>query len=159
MLPASSVSIDDSLWPLRVVRFVGTASPRQFEHYLEETTACLRRREQYISITDLTQGGPSTAEHRQRLVRWMHQYEPLMREVLLGTAFVINSPFMRLAVSAVTHLKPLPIPYLIAAQELEASAWAGACLEEQGLRLAAERVRSHYGLPTRGYVLDRVSSA
>lgn len=159
MLPDSSVSIDDSRWPLRVVRFVGTASPRQYEHYLEETTACLRRGEQFISLTDLSRGGIPTAEQRQRQVVWMQQHESLLREVLLGEAFVITSPHVRLSVSTVMHLKPLPVPYYIAAWELDAAAWASARLEEQGLRLEAERLRSQYGLPTRIYVGGRARSA
>lgn len=151
MLPDSYVSIDDSRWPLRVVRFVGTATPRQYEQYLEETTACLRRRERYISITDLSRGGIPTPEQRQRQVLWMHEHEALVRDVLLGVAFVVTSPALRLAVSTVMHLKPMPVPYFIAAWELDAAAWAIAHLEEQGMRPHAERLRGQYGLPTRMY--------
>jgi hypothetical protein len=58
---------------------------------------------------------------------------------------------MRLAVSTVFHLKPLPVPYFIASWELDAAAWSVAHLEDQGLRPHAERLRSQYGLPTRMY--------
>ncbi|WP_375771011.1 hypothetical protein NR798_08950 [Archangium gephyra] len=151
MLPDSSVTFDDSRWPLRIVRLVGTLTPRQYEHYLETTTASLRRRERYLSVTDLSRGGLPTPEQRQRQVLWMQEHEELMREVMLGMAFVITSPIIRLSVSAVMHLKPLPVPYVITAQEKEAVGWASARIEEQGLRLAAERLRSQYGIPTRIY--------
>jgi stage II sporulation SpoAA-like protein len=151
MLPDSSVTFDDSRWPLRIVRFVGTLTPRQYEHYLETITTSLRRRERYLSVTDLTRGGLPTPEQRQRQVLWMQEHAGLMREVVLGMAFVITSPIIRLSVSTVMHFKPLPVPYFITAQEVEAVGWASARIEEQGLRLAAERLRSQYGLPHRIY--------
>jgi hypothetical protein len=151
MLPDSSVTIDDSRWPLRFVRFVGTPTPRQYEHYLETITASLRRRERYLSVTDLTRGDLPTAEQRHRQILWMQENEGLIREVVIGMAFVITSPIIRLSVSTVMHFKPLPVPYFITAQEREAVGWASARIEEQGLRLAAERLRSQYGLPHRMY--------
>ncbi len=151
MLPDSSVTFDDSRWPLRIVRFVGTLTPRQYEHYLETTTASLRRGDRYLSVTDLTRAGLPTPEQRQRQILWMQQHESRIREVLLGMAFVITSPIIRLAVSTVMHFRPLPVPYIITAQEVEAVGWASARIEEQGLRLDAERLRTQYGIPPRLY--------
>ncbi len=151
MLPDSSVTFDDSRWPLRIVRFVGTPTPRQYEHYLETTTASLRRGDRYLSVTDLTRGGLPTPEQRQRQILWLQQHESRIREVVLGMAFVITSPIIRLAVSTVMHFRPLPVPYIITAQEVEAVGWASARIEEQGLRLDAERLRTQYGIPPRLY--------
>ncbi|HYO53782.1 hypothetical protein [Archangium sp.] len=151
MFPDSSISFDDSRWPLRVVRFVGTPTLQQYERYLEDTAASLLRREKYLSITDLSRGGLPTPEQRQRQILWMQEHEAFLREVLLGVAFVVTSTPMRLSVSTIMHFKPLPVPYLIAAHEVEAVTWGSARLEEQGLRLAAERIRSQYGLRPRMY--------
>lgn len=159
MLPDSTVSIDDSRWPLRLERFVGTPTLRQYEDYLEECSAALRRGEKYITITDLSRGGIPTPEQRQRQVLWLQEYESRMRELLLGVAFVITSPLVRLSLSTVMHLKPMPVPYFITHREVDAVAWAGARLEEWGMRIAAERVRSQYGLPVRAYSVERVRSA
>jgi hypothetical protein len=149
MLPDSYVSIDNSRWPLQVVRYVGLATLRQHEQSLEETTARLRRREQYVCLMDLSRIAIPTPEQRQRYVVWLHENEALLRGSMLGVAFVITSPAVRLAVSTIMHLKPLPVPYFIAAWELDAVAWAVAHLEDQGLRPHAERLRGQYGLPTR----------
>jgi len=151
LLPDSSVTFDDSRWPLRIVRFVGTPTPRQYEQYLETTTASLQRGDRYISVTDLTRGGLPTPEQRQRQILWLQQHEGRIREVLLGMAFVITSPIIRLAVSTIMHFRPLPVPYIFTAQEVEAVGWASARIEEQGLRLAAERLRTQYGIPPRLY--------
>lgn len=156
MLPDSYVSIDNSRWPLQVVRFVGLATLRQHEQCLEETTARLRRRERYVCLLDLSRVAIPTTEQRQRYVSWLHENEALLRDALLGVSFVITSPAVRLAVSTIMHLKPLPVPYFIASWELDAAAWAIAHLEDQGLRPHAERLRSQYGLTTR---LDATGTA
>ena len=145
MLPDCSITFDDSRWPLRLVRFVGTPTPRQYENYLETLTSSLRRRERYLSITDLTRGGLPTPEQRQRQVLWMQEHEGLLREVLLGMAFIITSPIMRLSVSTVMHFKPLPVPYFITDQEREAVDWAGARIEEQGLGLRSPEAKAGSG--------------
>jgi hypothetical protein len=149
MLPESYVRLDDSRWPLQVVKFVGNVTLRQHVRIMEEMTANLRRRERHISLIDLSQGAIPTAEQRQRYAAWIHENEALMREVLLGMAIVVTSPAMRLTVSTVFHLRPLPVPYFIASWELDAVAWSIAYLEDQGLRPHAERLRGQYGLPTR----------
>lgn len=145
MLPDSSITFDDSRWPLRIVRFVGTPSSRQYEHYLETITTNLRRRERYLSVTDLTRGGLPTPEQRQRQGLWLQEHEGLIREVVLGMAFVITSPDMRLSVSTVMHFKPLPVPYFVTAQEREAMGWASARLEEQGLGLCPHEPKAGSG--------------
>lgn len=159
MLPDSYVRLDDSRWPLQVVKFVGGVTLRQHEQIMAEMTASLRRRERHISLIDLSQGAIPTAEQRQRYAAWIQENEALMREVLLGMAIVVTSPAMRLTVSTVFHLRPLPVPYFIASWELDAAAWSIALLEDQGLRPQAERLRSQYGLPTRMFAGGSARSA
>ncbi|HLM44502.1 MAG TPA: hypothetical protein VK458_11580, partial [Myxococcaceae bacterium] len=113
MPSASSISIDDSLWPLRVVRFVGVSTLQQLEHYLADTSIRLRRGERFVSILDVTQGGVPTPELRQRQTLWLQENELLMRELHLGVAFVITSPLIRLALSAIFYFKPMPVPYVV----------------------------------------------
>jgi hypothetical protein len=147
MHTAPSVSIDDSLWPLRVVRFVGPTTLEQFDQYLQGASACLRRGEKFISILDLTRGVP-TPEMRQRQAAWIQENDDLLRELHLGVAFVVTSHLMRLALSAIFYFKSMPIPYVVTAQVSEAALWAISRLEEEGLVQEAERLRHHFGLTT-----------
>lgn len=149
MTAAPFVTIDDSLWPIRIVRFVGVATLAQFEHYLAEMEACLRRGEKFVCVLDLTQGGAPTVEHRQRQVEWIHRNEPLMCQVELGVAFLVASPVMRLALSIIFYFKPMPIPYLVTTQSSQAIEWAAQRLADAGLAQDAERIRQHVGLPSR----------
>jgi hypothetical protein len=146
MPSAPSVSIDDSLWPLRMVKFVGVATPRQFEQYLEATADGLRRGEPFVSIFDLTHGGVATPEHRQRQATWLQEYSPLLRELSLGVAFVVTSPLIRLSLSAIFYFQPMPTPYVVTARFSEATLWAISRLQERGLVFEAERLRHHFGL-------------
>ncbi len=148
MPTASSISIDDSLWPLRVVRFVGVATPEQFDHFLEEAAEGLRQGERLVSILDITRGGVPTPELRQRQTEWLREYDALLREFQLGVAFVITSPLIRLALSAIFYFRPMPVPYVVTAQMSDAVLWAISHFEKQGLVREAERLRRNFGLTT-----------
>jgi hypothetical protein len=143
----SSVIIDDSLWPLRMVRFVGVATPEQFERYLEGAAEGLRRREKFVSILDLTRGGVPTPEMRDRQAAWLQAHDALLREYQLGVAFVVTSPLIRLALSAIFYFKSLSVPYVVTARLSEAALWAISRLEQEGRLQEAERIRHHFGLP------------
>ncbi len=146
MAPAASITIDDSLWPLRRVRCVGTVTPQRFEAYLENTVERLRQGHRFVALFDITQGGLPTTEQRQRQAQWFRDHETLLRRYHLGVAFIVTSPFLRLALSAIFHFKPMPTLYVVTAHESEAMLWALSRLQQEGLGLDAERLRRHFGL-------------
>ncbi|HEX5744625.1 MAG TPA: hypothetical protein VFZ09_00200 [Archangium sp.] len=139
-------TFDDSLWPLLMVRVVGVASPPQFEEYLEESASFYRRRQPYVIVSDLLQVGMLPAELRRRQVEWTTLHDGLIRESLLGNAFIINTPIFRLGLNVLFHLSPPTWPYVVVPRMEPALAWAVVRLEEAGLREHAERVRRHFGL-------------
>lgn len=143
MSPAPPLSIDDSLWPLRRVRFVGTVPLPLYEDYLANTAERLRAGEKFVTLFDLREGAPPRPERRQRHIGWLEEHEALLREVQVGVAFIVTSPLIRLAMSTVFYFKPLPSPYVVTAREAEAMQWAISRLEEVGLAGAAQRVRDH----------------
>lgn len=143
----ASITFDDSLWPLLLSRFQGEATDSEYEEYLARGTAYLRRGELYVSVLDMGQLTMPTAAQRQRQAEWLQENEVHMREQFLGCALVITSPFLRLALSTVLHLKPLPTPYVTVHEVAGGLKWAVTRLEEVGLISAAGRVRRHFGLP------------
>lgn len=140
------MTFDDSQWPLLTVTFTGTLSAQEFDTYMSKLAACLSRGEKYLVLLD-TRGLSSapTMEQRQRLVDWVRQNESAMRQRVLGSAYVITSPFVRLAMNIMCQLKPLPCPYTIVGDVKLARAWSAECfraadscppsalLESQGL--------------------------
>jgi hypothetical protein len=146
MHPSDSVihSFDDSLWPLLIIRPPSLVSRRMQEEGLATIAAYLRRGEKHISIVDLRQLRQVPLDQRQRQVEWFREQEALMRENLLGTAIVMTSPIIRLTMSIVLHLQPLPVPHHIGPHLDTAALWAAERFQEAGLPLAAACVRRHF---------------
>ncbi|WP_375773141.1 hypothetical protein NR798_20370 [Archangium gephyra] len=141
-------TFDDSLWPLLILRLVGEPSNQQFDEYLDTSASYLRRGEPHVVIADLLRVGIASAEQRRRRAEWLARHDELLRESLLGHAFVINGPILRLGLNILFHLKPPAWPYVVVPRVDPAIAWAAGRLEDSGLREPAERVRRHFGLLT-----------
>jgi len=144
--PARFFSIDDAFWPLLVIRTHGSPTDAQYQDYLDTMTRYLRRGEAYTSIIDLSHAGVSTPEQRRLLAEWCRENDGLLRERLLGTAFVVASAFQRLLVNVVFHLKPPTQPHLVVSRRELAFPWAADRLEAAGLAGPAARVRRHPAL-------------
>jgi hypothetical protein len=142
----SSISVDDSQWPLLLVRLEGAPSRQQFEEYLDRRTAYLERGAPHVLLFDTLQAWPASGELRVREAEWIQQHEAVLRELLFGTAFLITSAPVRLALSLLLHRKPLPYPYLVVSTLKEGVAWAAARCEQAGLGPDAWRIRHHFGL-------------
>lgn len=139
-------TFDDSLWPLLILRIVGEPSNQQFEEYLDVSASYLHRGERHVVIADVLRAGIESAEQRRKRAEWMVRHEAPTRELLLGNAFVINSPFVRLGLNLLLHLRQPPWPYLVVPRLEPAVAWAAGQLDEAGLREPAHRIRRHFGL-------------
>lgn len=141
-----SITFDDSLWPLLISRFHGVATDSEYEAYLHRGTAYLQRGELYVSVLDMGRLVVPTAAQRQRQAEWLQAHDHLLREQFLGAALVITSPVLRLALSTILHLKPMPTPYVTVYDVPGGLKWAVARLEEAGLTRSVERIRRHFGL-------------
>jgi hypothetical protein len=140
------ILLDDALWPLLIVRFVGVPTTSQVASYLERMTAYMERGERNVTLIDSTRvSGMVPAEQRNLQAAWMKKHAARMRELNLGTAFVITSPLVRLAVSVIFHLQPMASPYIITGTLGEAAEWAAVQLEKDQQLLAAQRIREHFG--------------
>ncbi len=134
---------EESLWPLLLVGYVGTPSPEQQEVYLGRLRACLQRGEKYVSIIDTRSFTGVPGPQRHRMARFLRENEELFRRVTLGTCLLITSPMVRLVVSVIFHLKPMPTPYYVAPSMEAALDWVIGRMEAAGLTEEAERIRQH----------------
>jgi hypothetical protein len=142
------ITFDDSLWPLLILRVTGTMSDRQYEEFLARSSTYVTRGERYVSITDLGQVGLPSAAQRRMQTEWIRTHEADMRERILGNANIITSAPIRLVLSLILHLTPLPMPHASVADMDSALRFVLGKLEEGGLGAEAERIRRHYGLPS-----------
>jgi hypothetical protein len=141
------IMFDDSLWPLLTLRVTGAMSDAQFADFLAQSSAYLERGEKYVSILDLGQVGLPSPAQRQMQVEWIRKHDTHLRERVLGNANIITTAPIRLALSLVFHLKPLPMPYAAVSDMDSALRFVIGKLEEGGLGADAERIRRHFGLP------------
>jgi hypothetical protein len=143
---AEEILFDESLWPLVVIRIPKVVTGENFQVYLERITALLYRRERYVSVLDTRAVTRIPTEARNQQAEWVREHEELMREVLMGSAYVINSPFIRLTLSVLLHIKPLPMPHIVVPTVIDGVAWAANRLEAVGFCEAAGMIRQHHGL-------------
>jgi hypothetical protein len=147
MLSSPYIAVEDTLWPLLTVRFVGEPTTPQVVEYLERMTSYLERGEKYVVLYDArrtTATGP--AEQRQMQAAWIVRHEARLRELQVGKAFLFTSPLVRLSVGVVFHLKPPPTPYFMTGHMDAALSWVCERLEGAGQRQEAARVRAYYGM-------------
>jgi hypothetical protein len=142
----SSITIDEALWPLVIIRFNGDPSPGQFADYLARMSFYLRQEEHSICILDASQVRSATAEQRHLQAAWIREHEVLLRQWMLGSAHVITSPVIRLVTSLILHLQPLPTPHIVVPDMRAAVAWVLVRLEDAALTEEAQRIRRHFGL-------------
>ena len=134
------ITFDDSRWPLLTVGFTGTNSAQDFDAYLSKLTGYMNRGDKYLCILDTRSlTTPPTLEQRQRQVEWIRQNAATLRQRSLGTAFVITSPFIRLAMNIMYQLQPLPNPYTIVGDIKVAHTWALERFRAAGITLPAPR--------------------
>jgi hypothetical protein len=141
---AGAFTYDDSYWPLLLLRLEGKLSDQEFEKFFAHGHATLGRREQYVSVFDLSRTVLPSGEQRQKQILWMREHEPLLRDYLLGTAFVVSSPFLRVTLSLLFHVAPTPAPHVVVSTMDEGVAWAVARLSQSGFSAQAEHIRLRY---------------
>lgn len=150
MIAAPFYTFDESLWPLLILRITKEPSNREFEEYLDRAEAYLRRGEPHVVIVEVLRGGMISAEQRRRQADWLSHHEKLLREMVLGNAFVLDSPVLQLGLNILFYLRTPSFPYVVVPRQESAFVWAANRLEGVGLKEASERVRRHLGLlPTR----------
>ncbi|WPB79324.1 hypothetical protein KYC5002_09220 [Archangium violaceum] len=135
------VTFDDSLWPLLIIDYPPTQSDMEYEEGLARLSGFVQRPEPYFIIIDTSRIGMPNSTQRQRQVEWDRTNDVRIREWGRGTAFIVTSPFVRVAMSLYFHVRPLGIPYVIAADMGAALTWMVAEMERTDFKAEAERVR------------------
>jgi hypothetical protein len=144
---SASITFDDSLWPMLIIRFSGMPSMEQVEEYLARRLEYMRREEPHVILYDTRQARLLPTELRQRHVDWMREHKELRELTVRGNALILTSPFLQLTLHVVIHMWPTQVPYRVVTHESAAAAWCADRLQGLGLPEAATRIRHHYRLP------------
>lgn len=140
------ILFEDTLWPLLHLKFVGEHTPEQYEHYLARLETCVRRPEPCVALIDAHAAQSVPLAHCRRQAEWCREHEALLREKVLGVAFVVSSTLARLSLNLVVQLSPMPMPYTFVSHVRAAGEWAAERFSDSGLLLPSVRIRQHFGL-------------
>ncbi len=135
------ITFDDSLWPLLILHYPAAQSDTEYEESLTRLSGFVLRREPYFSIIDTSRIGMPNSTQRQRQVAWDRTHNELVRTWGRGTAFIVTSPFVRVAMSLYFHVRPLGVPHVIVADMGSALTWMMDQMERTGFTAEAGRVR------------------
>jgi hypothetical protein len=124
-----SIVVDQSQLPLLIVTFVGQVDDDAFRCYLQETKDVLDRKQRYVVIMDASRSGVPPPSQRQMQAVWMEAHAQALARHAVGTVFVISSPLVRGALTAILWLQPLPHPHTVVADVAMAKVWAQTRLQ------------------------------
>ena len=142
----SGITLDSGLWPLLVVKIGRSPTRQDLERYLEARAATLQRREPHVCLFDARDVQMPPTQLRQHYTDWLAAHETVLRQWMLGTAYIIQSPTVRIMMSAIRHFGRLASPFVVTATMQPAATWAAERLHEAGLVPAATRVRAQYAI-------------
>lgn len=135
------ITFDDSLWPLVILRAQGVPTDQETKEYHARSLSYLARGEKYVTIADLGQLGMLSPAQRRMQAEYLQENAAALQERLLGTATIIHSMPVRLAMHAILPFKRIPMPFVVVADMDAAVRYALRRLEESGLGDEAARIR------------------
>ncbi len=138
------ITFDDSLWPLVIIRAQGAPTDEDMKAYQARSISYLRRREKFVTISDLSQLGMLSAMQRRMQAQYLQENAAALHEHLLGNASIIDSTPLRLTLYAILPFRRMPMPFVVVANMDSAVRYALGRLEEAGLGDAAARIRQEF---------------
>jgi hypothetical protein len=129
---ARGYEVDDSRFPLVIVRYRGLLDDEAFEAYLQRLQE-VRSRGPNVAVLDATHAGYLPASQRRRQAEWLREHAGMMRDNSLGTAFVIPSTLIRGVLTAILWIVPMPGPHVVVETHEQGEEWARARLHAAGL--------------------------
>jgi len=129
------VTIDLSFMPIFMVVHEGVLTDREFKDYLRDVERTLYGPDakMRVLVQDARTSGQVPAIQRKMQADWLKQHEARLRDLTLGSAFVIDSALVRGLLTAILWLQPLPMPHEVCATIEGALDWADTKLKDRGL--------------------------
>lgn len=116
--------VDDSQWPLAVLRFDGVGSDDDFVAMLAGLDQLYARGRRFALVMDATRAGTPPASQRKLMADWLRANTHLIEQWCVGTAYVIRSPAVRGVLTAIFWLQPQPAPWEVFGLRRDAEGWA-----------------------------------
>ncbi len=131
------ITVDVSFMPIFMVHYGGLVSDEAFKDYLaqvERTLYAADARPRVI-IHDARAAGHNPPTQRKLQAEWLKKHDARLREITLGSVFVIDSALVRGILTAILWLQPLAMPHEVCGTVEEALDWSAKRLKERNLAL------------------------
>jgi hypothetical protein len=129
------ISVDDTYWPMGLIRFLGAQSDAEFNAYLEQVTSLINRGDRYTMVMITEPKTPMTkSHHAKQQAEWLAEHRETLERLNLGTAFILPSSVMRGVLRAILWMQPLPGEHKVFSTVPQGIAWAEAQLLANGIQ-------------------------
>lgn len=132
----AEVEIDETQWPIVVVRMPRVVSTPEFVAYLAKLSEIRARRVDYALVLDARASLGLSALHRRMQAEYIDAGIHITRTHLKGFAFVARHAFQRGALTAIFWLRQPAWPHRVFDSAAEARRW---CADLLGPALAPSR--------------------
>ena len=133
----ASFMFRDEGWPLVYCAHSGLyASLDEVDVFLAGLEELYARKQPFVILNDLSQGGKRDNEQLSRIGAWMKAHRDEIARYNKGTCFVSQSTLFRFVMSSLFLVQPLPNPYSVCASLDEAYLWIKKRLDDEGMRSA-----------------------
>lgn len=129
------ICIDESCWPLVIVRYPKRIDDADFEAHLARVTRFVRRAEPWGMLNDSRGAGHPSAKQRKDIVRMYEENEAAVRAHWRGTAVIFDSRVIVGVITAMTWLKAPIHPFQCFTDYDEGLRWVAARLPAGAVQL------------------------
>jgi hypothetical protein len=123
-----TIDIDRSDPEVLTVRFRGTVEDAVFQAYLDVIAARVQQGKRYALLIDALEAGVPSPPQRRMQSEFTAKHQKTMVGVCCGIAFVISSPLIRGALTAMLWFQPMPVEHAIVGEVDEGRRWCRAQL-------------------------------
>jgi hypothetical protein len=125
------IELDDSRWPIVVMRYPPTIDDDDFARHIERIVSYIQRREPWGLLNDTRDGAIPNLAQTKAIVAMYDANEALVRTYWRGTALVFDSPFFAAVLTTLTWMRPQFHPFKAFRRYDDAMAWLTERLEAE----------------------------
>jgi hypothetical protein len=121
--------IDNSAFPIVKVSFTGEKSTDlNFHHYLKALKECYSHQQPLAIIFEATKAVIPKFSHQKQQANWIKENWTLIQNQCQGTAYIIPSLIIQMALKSILLLQKQPVPYKVFSNEKDGEDWLKSLL-------------------------------
>lgn len=125
--------VNDAEFPLLRIVYDGDGTEDEMRAYFDAYDRVLARRQRYALLLDASRAAVPSPTLRRLKAGFLRDRAGVLGALCLGGAYVITSPAIRGAMSAIFWLQPLPYAHVVVGTLAEGERWCHERLKAAGL--------------------------